>query len=541
MKKKILVLGAVLVIAAMLCVQGMENSTNNMMSKNDTTMTTHTMSALHTPNPTTNTLGMGTDILVSGANTDGDDIHPRMCLGAGYTIVTYEQHISTFEVSCPIVYSNNNGNTWTTAYDRSVTDGSGLLYWPDIVYCPTVDQFFWDCVDPIGESFNLKMSMIPGNIAAAEDAPIYQVSGVGAADHYGCAVMYVDDIMVTPYICDEPDYGIDRDPCIGYWQGDTFEHPPNIGGFYYDGQSEMASAPALYMEGSRGSDRMYMVMETEQATKNVISWKATTTDLDLLLTAGGGPGGMDKYADIEVWPWFGQFEAGEANAQDPDVSGSGTNVVIVYMSNDNIYGDWDITCQYSSDSGDSWASTVFGTPIVDETHPAVLVSGSTVFITYVSNGNLYLIKSDDGGATFGDPEQVNDNPGSVVAEEGTTDISTGGIVWTDNRDGVKNIYYASLPIAILDVSIAGGFGVTGTVSNSGSAAASNIPWTVDLSGLVFVGGHSEGTIASLAPGASETFGPGLILGIGPTTITADAGGATKTASGFVLGPMVLGL
>ena len=57
-----------------------------------------------------------------------------------------------------------------------------------------------------------------------------------------------------------------------------------------------------------GQNRMYMVMESYNETDDItrISYKATYTDLDpesdtFLFISGGGPGGMDKHADIEVW------------------------------------------------------------------------------------------------------------------------------------------------------------------------------------------------------------------------------------------------
>ena len=294
-----------------------------------------------------------------------------------------------------------------------------------------------------------------------------------------------------------------------------------------------------------GANRMIMVMQHDNATTGhtEIAYKMTVTDLDLLLTSGGGPGGIDKYADIEVWLWQGYMGKSDlADAAHPSVAASGSNIVVVYMSNDNIFGDWDIVCSYSSDDGETWnTATVAGVPQVDEMYPAVYMSGNTVYCAYIKDNNLYLVKSEDGGATWSEPEQVNDQDGTVVAGENYVDICGKGIVWTDNRNGNLDIYFAPLPAPIIGVSISGGFGVKATISNSGTVAAENLAWSVDLSGLVFVGKHAEGTIASLEPGASETVGPGLVFGIGPTTITVNAGGTTATASGFVLGPMVLGV
>jgi hypothetical protein len=522
----------------MLVMPVLANHAKTVEATHSTYETLYALNEQHPKAATTN----AANVLISPGNPDGDDMNPKVSYGSGNILVTYEQHVSTFEVTTPLVYSDDNGATWTTAFDISYSDSSGILNSPDICYSPVAGYFFWDAIDPIGDIYNLKISRIPGDIASATDIPLYGVSGTGAEDHYTSCITWVSDISVTPYVCDEPGYDLYQCPGLGYWVGENFDHPPNIGGFYYDGGSIMQTSPANYMEAATGGPRMYMVFETELDGEIVISLKQTVTDLDLLLTSGGGPGGMDKYADIEVWPWQQQFkDEGQGYLMAPDVSASGTNVAVVYMTTDNIFGDWDIVCAHSSDSGDTWAYTTIGAPQVDETYPAVYVAGGNVYVVYVANGNLYLVESEDAGATFGAADQINTVDGTVVAQHETAKIDAGGIVWTDSRNGNMDIYFAALPTAIIEVEIAGGFGVKATVSNTGSAEATDLAWSVELSGPVFVGKLTEGSIATLAPGASQTVGPGLVLGIGPTTITASAGGVTTTASGFVLGPLVLGL
>ena len=95
--------------------------------------------------------------------------------------------------------------------------------------------------------------------------------------------------------------------------------------------------------------------------------------------------------------------------------------------------------------------------------------------------------------------------------------------------------------------ITGGFGVKTSVKNTGDGAATNINWTITLDGkLVFLGKSSTGIIASLAAAGEEPIKAGFILGFGKTNIVVSATcnegkTAEKTASGFVLGPFVLGV
>jgi hypothetical protein len=95
--------------------------------------------------------------------------------------------------------------------------------------------------------------------------------------------------------------------------------------------------------------------------------------------------------------------------------------------------------------------------------------------------------------------------------------------------------------------ITGGFGLKSSVKNTGLGDATNIVWNITLDGkLVFLGKSSSGTIASMTPAGEEIIKAGFILGFGKTNIVVTATcnegkTAEKTASGFVLGPFILGV
>jgi hypothetical protein len=69
----------------------------------------------------------------------------------------------------------------------------------------------------------------------------------------------------------------------------------------------------------------------------------------------------------------------------------------------------------------------------------------------------------------------------------------------------------------------GGFGISAVVKNIGNATATNISWSIDLTGkMIFFGSHSTGNTPSLAPGDIAKIKTGLILGFGKIYINATA-------------------
>ena len=90
--------------------------------------------------------------------------------------------------------------------------------------------------------------------------------------------------------------------------------------------------------------------------------------------------------------------------------------------------------------------------------------------------------------------------------------------------------------------IKGGIGVSVTVHNNVNTSFNNIPWTIALSdGFILVSQGTDGVLANVSAGQDATFKTGVILGFGRITITVTILEASKTASGLLIGPFLVGV
>jgi hypothetical protein len=511
--KKMVYFGLVIFTVALMCLQaGAINTTKQTIEKNNMTQTI---------------TSFGGNTLVSVDNPDGDDIHPRLCQGpGGVVVVVYEQEFGIFSKNIPIVWSDDGGETWTTQFvfdSIEFTAGSGILQWPDLVYSSTVDQYYLAMVDPLADMYNNEMAFIPGDITTAEEASWYGVSGSGSENYNFCAAGTTGNFFLS--LTTEDGYGMEQLFGLCYTTYPDFENPPTMGGFYYDGNSEHQSAPSTDLEMDVGGNRIYIVTETE----GQITVKSTSSD-ESMLTNGEMQNGMDKYADIEQYP--GEYIGAGA---DPDVSSSGNKVCVVYVQ------DGDVKCGYSTndagtyDPGHNWQVSTVAT---GASAPAVFMSGNTVLCAYVQGGNLYSITSEDGGATWGAPAQVNEEDGTVVDEHGSVDIIGTAIAWTDNRNGAKDIYSSGGAASLPEIgikSISKGMGVSAVIENTGAADAEDVAWSIIIDApLMILGGETSGTIDVVPVGGEVTIKSGFVLGFGPAAITVTAGDASGSEEGTVL-------
>lgn len=371
----------------------------------------------------------GDNILVS--NAPGDDIIPGITRDAsGHTVVTWTNEPDQAIWNMAIAYSSipTNPASWTgyiitlantTAVyssDTCYVNGPEGLYQglygvqlffeggyngyymiPDITTDPSTWIFYY---------FNDPVDM--PTYATVEDQGFYYEPYHSC---HGPVNMFIYHEVVAQW--DIPD-------CPMY----TIYDFANLTSMtYFDAQSHLWTAPAKDPAMAMLPNEFHLAWQYHNATtyQDQIVWKKINSSVD---------------ADIEFTP----FQQYVANGTNPEIAafqqGTATHVAVVYVNGNNV------NCVYSNDDGTTWSTPV---SLTAGSYPALCAVGTKFYCAYIDQGNLFLKTSNDGGATWGAAEQINDQPGTVSAEENAVDIHAAGIVWIDTRGADKDIYYAALP------------------------------------------------------------------------------------------------
>jgi hypothetical protein len=131
-----------------------------------------------------------------------------------------------------------------------------------------------------------------------------------------------------------------------------------------------------------------------------------------------------------------------------------------------------------------------------------------------------------------------------------TVIETEGIhtIYARSFDGDLYSNYSIVNVTVqhdlpeIIINVKGGFGLSATIVNNGTAPANNLSWSIDIEpsiGLVLSGSYNSDVIDILDVNETETIQASNLRGIGLITINVQAADASKQATAFLLGPLVL--
>ena len=166
----------------------------------------------------------------------------------------------------------------------------------------------------------------------------------------------------------------------------------------------------------------------------------------------------------------------------------------------------------------------------DEMYPDVRHVQDEIFLcTFVKGGKLYKSMTENGGETWSTPEEVDD---SVVEEYKTSDLSEyamKALYEFDNGNDI-DIYISDigegpiLPELTIEIKSGFGLGASATVENTGDAEATNVEWTMTVTGgiLGMINKTKTGNETSLIVGADFKISSGILLGFGPIVVTVTA-------------------
>jgi len=462
-----------------------------------------------------------------------DEFYPTIGIGLDGTLgfaYTFQSDFFTSEV--PWFYSTDDGNTWEGALVWNI---EGIQTGPAIAYTGSDRYFVGSLQDPINDDGANQWLFQMVDIS---DSETWEGSMWSWAASYPYRDRGIPDIAGYDGI-DFPGWR-HVTLCIG-----TRDERVNMPIFNYLNYEDEGSGWSSYHDTFQGCENSAIdIDQTNGYFYGVIDhFNQSRGDWDLILM----PGDCHPTEDLSLTYFDYQILGGTKNTKLPDVGANGGTVMIVAQQDELIPGKNDIVCYYSSNNGQNWEmSIVAGDTMDDEINPTIVVYGDSATCTFAIDNNLYSCHTIDGGATWTEPEKINNQDNTFVNERRNSAITNGGYaMWTDNRNGNNDIFFDNIgfpPAAVIEISgITGGIGVSATLSNIGGADATNLQWSIDLDGGLILLGHKEGTISTLAPGASQTIKLPLVIGLGSSTITVEAGGIQQQADCKVLLFFVIGI
>ena len=337
-------------------------------------------------------------------NAEGDQLHPAFgysgsSIFASFYDSTYDTMIWTGSV--------DDGASW-------LPDGGGIYYdiggdYPSIKVWDSSPRFFGTFVT---DFYDLNGG--PTYIYEVNDVTNLEDNYLNPLNYWDWSTYGWSDMLDADIACDNSQNTFE-------WGVSSYVMSTTYGSTYTDGPTIVFSDEATagsgwiswyYYNGCDHTDvdidhstvYSYAVYDWEDTTAGYYKLLCRVNDFDQIQN------GFDQMYEMD----YG------SNLQNPAVAAGNGNIVI--LAENNASGNKDIICFYGS-SVPSMSNVFVVNGVDDEMFPDVRYVESDTFVcTYVKNGNLYAMVSDDAGATWTDLGQVNSNDGAVVEEYKTSDL-----------------------------------------------------------------------------------------------------------------------
>jgi hypothetical protein len=378
------------------------------------------------------------------AITGEPEVHPALATDTGgWFFGGYAVQHSLLDSEILFTSSTDGGKTWESSTLQDIIPGlEGMHDYPAVDYWGSTHQFVATFSPDPAEAEGSMLYVLKANDPSDKDTWSYilqdctwvqihdrESNDIAGYSHredwwYGVVVSTADsDYNVAPYVpcTDVPFFNLPYTPETSWaW-------------WFFDYENcHHASVDLAQFNG-----KFY-------AAWDYFDDAAPEKGRDILLITGDG--------DDITTTWNVNIEVlgGNENNIYPDVAATENGYVyIVAQTNESSTDDQDVVCFYSHDSGTTWQmSTVAADPSKDEKYPSI--DGETGTCIYTVDGNLYKTTTEDGGATWGAPEKVNDVDGTVISEYRMGSVCKTGAFWMDNRNGNADIYFAGKTSAAPD-------------------------------------------------------------------------------------------
>jgi hypothetical protein len=463
---------------------------------------------------------LGTDIPVIVMAEDIDVQNPSIMDDvAGNIVIASEAWLDVFTPNIFLRYSNDGGETWIPE--------DTVLSWA----LPENDIYdSMPAIDFAGDNGGF------GTMLPIDPPMLITITFEDISDHEAG-----EGWLINPWTTDSHMVEIDSADAGGV--NSQFSPDPAARGIViYTGDEATGEDNILYISWHEGEDALRGVWTG--GGDDSYEWEKAVCDVDLSTgmyyesylkyddkTGDPKPDGVElEWCQLDGtgdW-WQGSWYYIHIDGSDnPDVKADGGNCYLVYEL------DGAIECLYSNDNAGNFQTVTITN---DGQFPSVTAVGETVICSYTRNGNLYTSVSENGGAAWVET-QTNDVSGSVVEQLHCADVSGNFVTWTDDRDGVNGIYLdtSGIAVPVIEIGISGGMKVNAVVSNTGSADAVDLPYTMAATGgiLGMINKETSGTI-SIPAGEDATISLPIIIGLGPVIVTATVGTASEEVMGTQL-------